>query len=157
MLELYNDNLIDLFLLVENHGNNNNNNSSNTNNGNTTIGDPPRLDIKKNEKTGMVFVQNITMKTCKDPHQTLKLFESANKKRQVGATKMNAESSRSHSIFSILVENYNKTTKTVRTFYLHISTNLQIYMSLSLSLNPCFSSHSIPLLFSFSFSIDNNW
>merc|ERR1719498_323057 len=32
--------------------------------------------------------------------------------RHVGATKMNAESSRSHSIFSILVEVYNKTTKT---------------------------------------------
>lgn len=96
MLELYNDNLIDLFHLVDS--------------GMGHDKDAPKLEIKKNEK-GMVFVQNITMKACTTPQQTLKLFEMANKKRQVGSTKMNAESSRSHSVFSILVENYNKTTK----------------------------------------------
>ncbi|KAE8908194.1 Kinesin-like protein [Phytophthora fragariae] len=93
MLELYNDQLIDLFHLVDGGGAHDN-----------------KLEIKKNEK-GMVVVQNATLKKCTSPEQTLKLFESANKKRQVGATKMNAESSRSHSIFSLLVESYNKTTK----------------------------------------------
>ncbi|KAG2790052.1 Kinesin-like protein [Phytophthora cactorum] len=93
MLELYNDSLIDLFHLVDGGGAHDN-----------------KLEIKKNEK-GMVVVQNATLKKCTTPEQTLRLFEAANKKRQVGATKMNAESSRSHSIFSLLVESYNKTTK----------------------------------------------
>ncbi|KAL3671110.1 hypothetical protein V7S43_004292 [Phytophthora oleae] len=93
MLELYNDSLIDLFHLMEGGG-----------------AHDIKLEIKKNEK-GMVIVQNATLKKCTTPEQTLKFFEAANKKRQVGATKMNAESSRSHSIFSLLVESYNKTTK----------------------------------------------
>ncbi|GMF23026.1 unnamed protein product [Phytophthora lilii] len=93
MLELYNDTLIDLFHLMDGGGSHDN-----------------KLEIKKNDK-GMVVVQNATLKKCTSPEQTLRLFEAANKKRQVGATKMNAESSRSHSIFSLLVESYNKTTK----------------------------------------------
>ncbi|EGZ09282.1 hypothetical protein PHYSODRAFT_525084 [Phytophthora sojae] len=93
MLELYNDSLIDLFHLMEGGG-----------------AHDIKLEIKKNDK-GMVVVQNATLKKCTSPEQTLRLFEAANKKRQVGATKMNAESSRSHSIFSLLVESYNKTTK----------------------------------------------
>ncbi|KAL7688703.1 putative kinesin-like protein [Plasmopara halstedii] len=92
MLELYNDTLVDLFQLLD---------------GNTQ---DVKLEIKKNEK-GMVIVQNALMKKCVSPDQTLRLFDGANKKRQVGATKMNAESSRSHSIFSLLIESYNKTTK----------------------------------------------
>lgn len=99
MLELYNDNLIDLFHLVDvGHDRE------------SALAGAQKLEIKKNEK-GMVFVSNSTMKPCTSAQQTLKLFEAANKKRQVGSTKMNAESSRSHSVFSILVENYNKTTK----------------------------------------------
>ncbi|RLN93096.1 hypothetical protein BBJ28_00021946 [Nothophytophthora sp. Chile5] len=93
MLELYNDTLIDLFHLVDGGA-----------------AHDTKLEIKKNDK-GMVVVQNATMKKCTSPEQTLKLFEAANKKRQVGATKMNAESSRSHSVFSLLVESFNKTTK----------------------------------------------
>lgn len=99
MLELYNDSLIDLFHLVDvGHDRE------------AALAGVQKLEIKKNDK-GMVFVSNSTMKVCTSAQQTLKLFEAANKKRQVGSTKMNAESSRSHSVFSILVENYNKTTK----------------------------------------------
>ncbi|OQR89178.1 kinesin [Thraustotheca clavata] len=93
MLELYNDALIDLFYQLDNNSDK-----------------APKLEIKKNDK-GMVVVQNIVVKPCTSAEQTLKLFDSANKKRQSGATKMNAESSRSHSVFTILIENYNKTTK----------------------------------------------
>lgn len=39
------------------------------------------------------------------------LFHQGNAERHVGATKMNAESSRSHSIFAIMIETYDKTTK----------------------------------------------
>ncbi|KAF0718044.1 hypothetical protein AaE_010727, partial [Aphanomyces astaci] len=104
MLELYNDQLIDLLAQL----------------------DPAykedkalKLDIKKNEK-GMVVVTNAASKACTSAHQTLRMFDdmkyllcrvAANKKRQVGSTKMNAESSRSHSVFTVLIHNYNKTTK----------------------------------------------
>ncbi|ETV81065.1 hypothetical protein, variant 1 [Aphanomyces astaci] len=95
MLELYNDQLIDLLAQL----------------------DPAykedkalKLDIKKNEK-GMVVVTNAASKECTSAHQTLRMFDAANKKRQVGSTKMNAESSRSHSVFTVLIHNYNKTTK----------------------------------------------
>ncbi|OQR97902.1 kinesin-like protein [Achlya hypogyna] len=106
MLELYNDALIDLFYLLESHPDKVISESDMK----ITPFKAPKLEIKKNDK-GMVVVQNIVVKPCTDTHQTLKLFEHANKKRQVGATKMNAESSRSHSVFTILIENYNKTTK----------------------------------------------
>lgn len=93
MLELYNDALIDLFHVMDGGS-----------------AHDVKLEIKKNDK-GMVVVQNAIMKPCTSPDQTLRFFEAANKKRQVGATKMNAESSRSHLIFSLLIESFNKTTK----------------------------------------------
>ncbi|KAG9399667.1 hypothetical protein AC1031_011481 [Aphanomyces cochlioides] len=95
MLELYNDQLIDLLAQLE---------------PGYKEDKAPKLDIKKNEK-GMVVVTNSVLKPCTSAEGTLKLFDAANKKRQVGATKMNAESSRSHSVFTILIENFNKTTK----------------------------------------------
>lgn len=94
MLEVYNDSLIDLFYLLDH----------------SKKDTAPKLEIKKNNK-GMVVINNITIKSCDTPERALKLFDGANKHRQVGATKMNAESSRSHSIFAILIENYDRTTK----------------------------------------------
>ncbi|KAJ0403448.1 hypothetical protein P43SY_001556 [Pythium insidiosum] len=94
MLELYNDTLVDLLHLVDGGSDK----------------DAPKLEIKKNER-GLVVVQNITVKPCTSAAQTLRLFELANRRRQVGATRMNAESSRSHSVFSVLVENLNHTTR----------------------------------------------
>ena len=45
-----------------------------------------------------------TVKAVTEPGELMALFDQANKRRHVAATKMNAESSRSHSIFSIIVE-----------------------------------------------------
>jgi hypothetical protein len=39
------------------------------------------------------------------------MFMTGNTMRHTGATKMNAESSRSHSLFSILIQSYDKTSK----------------------------------------------
>ncbi|KAL0584399.1 hypothetical protein ABG067_005750 [Albugo candida] len=96
MIELYNDSLIDLFALVDGHPSS------------------EKLDIKKNDK-GLVYVQNATIKACTSAQQTLRLFDQANQKRQVGATKMNAESSRSHSVLSILVQATHKSNKVTTT------------------------------------------
>jgi hypothetical protein len=64
------------------------------------------VDAKK-----MVFVKNAVIKDVQSADELMQLFHQGNGERHVGATKMNAESSRSHSIFSILVETYDSTTK----------------------------------------------
>ena len=94
-VELYNDQVVDLLWKLENR---------------TAKGDGPKLDIKVDSKK-MVFVKNVTTKSVGSPSDLMELFNAGNGMRHVGATKMNAESSRSHSIFSILVESYNTTTK----------------------------------------------
>lgn len=62
---------------------------------------------------GMVYIKNAIEKEVHSPEDVLKLFDSGNNARHVGATKMNATSSRSHLVFSIIVEAYNKQTKKV--------------------------------------------
>jgi hypothetical protein len=46
------------------------------------------------------------------PERIMDVFKAGNKKRKVGSTKMNAASSRSHSILSIVVESTNPSGKT---------------------------------------------
>ena len=96
-LELYNDALVDLYWILDNK---------------RLPGkkDPPKLDIKMNEKQ-MIVIPNAVTKEVGDFDHMMELFRLGNAERHVGATKMNAESSRSHSIFSILIEVYDPTTK----------------------------------------------
>ena len=92
MLELYNDQLVDL--LVGHHVNEK---------------DRKKLEIKKDAK-GMIFVPGSTVKECPtlaDLEGCWKIGEGA---RHVGSTKMNAGSSRSHLIVSMLIETINKQT-----------------------------------------------
>lgn len=70
---------------------------------------PKKLDIKLNAHK-QVFVKNAEVRDVADAKEMMDLFTKGNSVRHVGATKMNAESSRSHSIFSILVETTAKTT-----------------------------------------------
>ncbi|CAM9723456.1 unnamed protein product, partial [Discosporangium mesarthrocarpum] len=97
-VELYLDNLRDLFYAMENPRDNN----------------PPKLDIKVDAKK-MVFIKNVVIKEAGTAEELLQLFTRGNAQRKVGGTKMNAESSRSHSIFGILVEVLNRTTKKTST------------------------------------------
>jgi hypothetical protein len=75
-----------------------------------TRGEPPKLDIKVDAKK-MVFIKNAVIKDAHSASELMELFRQGNAERHVGATKMNAESSRSHSIFAIMVESYDSTTK----------------------------------------------
>jgi len=90
MLEIYNDQLIDLL-----------------ENDKKKMG--KHLDIKKDAQ-GMVFVTGATIATAETKEDLAKIIEGGFKHRHVSSTKMNAESSRSHLVFSMLLESVNKTT-----------------------------------------------
>jgi len=61
------------------------------------------LDLKEHPEKG-VYVSNLTWNECKQLSDCEKLMDRGNQNRSTGATLMNADSSRSHSIFSIQVE-----------------------------------------------------
>eukprot|EP00762_Andalucia_godoyi_P005260 ANDGO_06763.mRNA.1 Kinesin-like calmodulin-binding protein homolog len=94
MLELYNDNLFDLFLEKKQRV------------------DPPKLDIKKDTK-GLVVVAGSTIRDAPTYEILEKLYYDGTSTRHTRATDMNATSSRSHLVFSILIEVTNKETKAV--------------------------------------------
>ena len=62
----------------------------------------PKLEIKLDERK-IVTIKNAVVKYAESPEELMALFTTGNLERHVGATKMNAESSRSHSIFTIMV------------------------------------------------------
>ncbi|CDJ29887.1 kinesin heavy chain-like protein, putative [Eimeria mitis] len=64
---------------------------------------PPSLDIKK-DSAGIVMIQGITMKKVATSEALEKIFEYGLTARHVSGTAMNAESSRSHLIFAVLVK-----------------------------------------------------
>lgn len=72
--------------------------------------EPPKLDIKMDAKK-MVYIKNVVIKDASSPDELMDLFNKGNKERHTGATNMNAESSRSHSIFAIMAETFDNTTK----------------------------------------------
>ena len=65
--------------------------------------EPNKLDIKLDAKK-MVVVKGATVLPAADATEMKKQFDRSNEMRHVGATLMNAGSSRSHSIFTVLVE-----------------------------------------------------
>jgi len=67
----------------------------------------PKLKISKNAQ-GTVEVQNAVIRKAKDAKELMMILDEGNKKRVTSSTKMNAGSSRSHLILSILVCNTNK-------------------------------------------------
>ncbi|XP_051784531.1 uncharacterized protein si:dkey-96l17.6 [Erpetoichthys calabaricus] len=89
MLELYNDRLLDLFV----HPNESFN---------------KKTEIKKDKK-GLVFVQGPEIKEASSAEELFALFEQGCSNRHIAATRMNAESSRSHLIIGVLIESTNLT------------------------------------------------
>ena len=66
-----------------------------------------KLEIRKNPE-GQVVIKNANVKTFSNMGQCNEIFEQGLTGRQVRKTNMNDESSRSHLIFSIIVESTNK-------------------------------------------------
>ena len=89
-LELYRDELCDLYFKVKN-----------------PRAKSPKLEVKLDHDK-MVFVKGATLLDVHSAEELMSLFKSGNSKRQVSATAMNSESSRSHSVFSLLVRVTNR-------------------------------------------------
>lgn len=62
-----------------------------------------KLELKEDQETG-IFVKNLSWFVVKDEHELDKLMKKGAKSRSVGSTLMNERSSRSHSIFTTLIE-----------------------------------------------------
>ncbi|XP_024529488.1 kinesin-like protein KIN-14I [Selaginella moellendorffii] len=92
MLELYQDNLFDLLLLRN--------------------AKRQKLEIKKDSK-GMVVVENVTLIPVSTREELDNLIQKGLEKRHTSGTQMNAESSRSHLVLSIIIESTNMQTQNV--------------------------------------------
>ncbi|XP_078415438.1 putative LOC110439812 homolog [Cetorhinus maximus] len=93
MLELYNDQLLDLFI-------------------NRCEGSTTKLEIRKDKK-GFVYIQGAEIKEVTNAEMLCALFEQGCKNRHTAATKMNTESSRSHLIVGVTIKSTNLTNGTV--------------------------------------------
>ena len=62
-----------------------------------------KLDIREDPKKG-TFVKDLTYVTLKDTEDIQRCLDRGNKNRHVGATSMNDQSSRSHSLFTVYLE-----------------------------------------------------
>ena len=62
-----------------------------------------RLELKEDPESG-VYVKDLSSFVVKSVQEINQIFNAGTKNRTVGATLMNADSSRSHSIFSVIVE-----------------------------------------------------
>ena len=66
-----------------------------------------KLDVKEHPDKG-IYVKDLTMVPCHSVGDMERVMDLGGKNRHVGATLMNADSSRSHSIFTIFVETCEK-------------------------------------------------
>ncbi|GLD95806.1 hypothetical protein PINS_up004484 [Pythium insidiosum] len=71
-----------------------------------------RLDLKENADSG-VYVKGLTAQVVKDAAEIDHVMQTGKKNRSVGATLMNQTSSRSHSIFTIVVESLGESSVSV--------------------------------------------
>lgn len=83
--EIYNEQIIDLL-------------------GDVTQTSQSNLKILEDQKSGIVHIQGITLREVNKYEDIVSLIEKGTKNRHVGATKMNSESSRSHSVLSTVIE-----------------------------------------------------
>ena len=63
-----------------------------------------KLDVKQDPKKG-IYVKDLTHIIVKSISEIQNAMDAGNRKRKTGETAMNKESSRSHSIFTIYIEN----------------------------------------------------
>lgn len=74
-----------------------------------------KLDIKRDPSSGIVSVDGACVLAAENSEQLRTLLDKGLQSRKMASTKMNDQSSRSHLIFSILVQNYVPATNTTTT------------------------------------------
>lgn len=67
-----------------------------------------KMELKEDPKKG-VYIKDLTMNTVNNIKQMHTYMDQGNSNKSVGATAMNADSSRSHSVFTIFVESSEET------------------------------------------------
>ena len=90
-IEIYNEAIVDLL--------------------NPKVDPDTKHEIKHDDIAGKTTVTNVSTIDIKSPEQAITILNQANKKRSTAATKSNDHSSRSHSIFIIDLQGYNRLTK----------------------------------------------
>lgn len=73
-------------------------------------GSKKSLEVKRDNGHGMMYVDGVTEREITSPQDLKVAMAEGEKKRHVTATRMNATSSRSHLLFSIIIECWNKDT-----------------------------------------------
>jgi hypothetical protein len=68
----------------------------------TDLADVSKTGLIVSQESGMV--RDLTIRTVNSEQEVLRFHEDGTKNRKVGATKMNSESSRSHSIFQVFIK-----------------------------------------------------
>lgn len=101
MVELYIDKLYDLLLTKDQK---------------SSFKAPPQLEIKEDQSTNMVYIQNAVRQDLPTYEEAMKVYKHGLVSRRTGATDMNQTSSRSHLIFSILIQMKNKQTQQVSVY-----------------------------------------
>lgn len=96
MFELYNDNIIDL--LAQSKGDSS---------------QPLRVKLAKHSESGLVEVDGAITEEVDNVMDLLKIFKTGSETRSTAATRMNADSSRSHLIISVVTKMVKKTTGSV--------------------------------------------
>lgn len=66
------------------------------------------MQIREDLKKG-VYVEGLTEEVCSNALETMEFIKTGIKARKVGSTAMNIESSRSHSVFTFIIEGKVKT------------------------------------------------
>jgi kinesin family protein 3/17 len=85
--EIYNENIIDLL----------------AGNANATGSAKQGLELKESPDTG-IYIKDLTTKVVKSVEEIDAVLRQGHKNRSVGATLMNQGSSRSHAVFSVVIE-----------------------------------------------------
>ena len=81
-------------------------------------GGAPKHEIK-HSRDGVTSVTDVTVMKVESPHQVRQLLKRATKNRSVGSTQKNDRSSRSHSVFQILISGRNTISgKTAKVFFI---------------------------------------
>jgi hypothetical protein len=100
MVELYMDKLIDMF---DPYVQKRSNDLAKQN-------ELKKLEIREDQYSNMIYIQGVKQVQVNSKEEALSLYQNSIKGRKVFGTDMNEQSSRSHVIFSVIVESINNET-----------------------------------------------